>query len=372
MYDFLIVGAGLFGAVCARELTDVGKRCLIVEERNHIAGNCYTEEIEGIQVHRYGAHIFHTSNQRIWEYVNRFAKFNNFINSPIANYKGKLYNLPFNMNTFYQMWGTITPEQARKKIRQQVKEAGITNPRNLEEQAISFVGKDIYETLVKGYTEKQWGKSCTELPAFIIKRIPVRFTYDNDYFNDIWQGIPVDGYTAMVANMLEGIEVQLNTDYLKDREQLDRLAKQVIYTGSVDAFFDYKYGALEWRSLRFETEIIEKENHQGVAVMNYTDSETSYTRVIEHKHFTFGTQKNTVVTKERPIPWRQGENAYYPINDEKNQKIYENYKSLANVTTLFFGGRLGMYKYLDMDEVIESALLTVENIKGCKEWEKMI
>lgn len=364
MYNYLIIGAGLFGAVCARELTNAGKRCLVVEKRNHIAGNCYTEEIADIQVHRYGAHIFHTSDQQVWNYVNQFATFNHFTNSPVANYKGRLYNLPFNMNTFYQMWGTVTPEQAKAKIQEQMSEAGIAEPRNLEEQAISLVGRDIYEALVKGYTEKQWGKPCTELPAFIIKRLPVRFRYDNNYFNDTWQGIPVEGYTAIVERMLDGIEVRLNTDYLANKSELDQLADHVIYTGPIDQYFDYRFGALEWRSLHFETEVLDTENFQGVAVMNYTDAETPFTRILEHKHFTFSTQPKTVITREYPVKWTQGQDAYYPVNDEKNGLLYEKYAQLAekerNVT---FGGRLGTYRYYDMDKVIQAALSTADHLK---------
>lgn len=356
-YDYLIVGSGLFGAVCARELTDAGKRCLVIEKRGHIAGNCYTDEVEGIQVHTYGAHIFHTSNESVWEYVNRFAHFNHFVNSPVANYKGKLYNLPFNMNTFYQMWGVITPEQAKEKIRQQVEEAGITEPENLEEQAISLVGRDIYETLVKGYTEKQWGRSCTELPSFIIRRLPVRFRYDNNYFNDPHQGIPVEGYTRLVERLLEGVEVRLHTDYLADKAAWDALAERVIYTGPVDQYFNYCYGELEWRGLRFETELLEMPNYQGVAAMNFTDRETPYTRIIEHKHFAFGEQEKTVITREYPEKWQQGMEPYYPVNDEKNQTLYTRYEALANAEEkVFFGGRLGTYRYYDMDKVIAVAL----------------
>lgn len=366
MYDYLIVGSGLFGAVCARELTDAGKRCLVVEKRDHIAGNCYTKEIEGIQIHWYGGHIFHTSNQQIWEYANRFARFNHYINAPVANYKGNLYNLPFNMNTFYQMWGTITPEQAKEKIREQVMESGITEPHNLEEQAISLVGQDIYEILIRGYTEKQWGKPCTELPAFIIKRLPVRFCYDNNYFNDPWQGVPIDGYTAMAGRMLDGIEVRLNTDYLVDKPKLDGLAKHIIYTGPIDQYFGYRFGALEWRSLRFETETLHMENYQGVAAVNYTDAETPYTRILEHKHFNFGTQPKTVITREYPAKWTQGQEAYYPVNDEKNQLLYTKYAELAKEEKhTIFGGRLGSYQYYDMDKVIAAALDTAGMIKGC-------
>lgn len=357
-YDYLIVGAGLYGAVCARELTDAGKHCLVIEKRNHIAGNCFTQEIEGIQVHTYGGHIFHTSTERVWAYVNRFAKFNSYVNSPIANYHNKLYNLPFNMNTFYQMWGVTTPDEARAEIARQVKEAGITEPRNLEEQAIALVGRDIYEKLVKGYTEKQWGRACAELPAFIIKRLPVRFTFDNNYFNDLYQGIPQGGYTAMVENMLTSIEVKLTTDYLADKSALDAMASHVIYTGAIDQYYDYCFGALEWRSLRFETEILDMDNYQGVAAVNYTDSETPYTRILEHKHFEFGKQEKTVITREYPQPWVKGDEAYYPINDEANQCLYEKYKALADKEgNMIFGGRLGTYHYYDMDKVIDAALV---------------
>jgi len=359
IYDYLIAGAGLFGAVCARELTDAGKRCLVVEKRDHIAGNCYTKAVEGIQAHWYGGHIFHTSDRRVWEYVSRFASFNHYINSPVANCKGRLYNLPFNMNTFYQMWGVVTPEEAKAKIREQVEQAGIIQPKNLEEQAIFLVGRDIYETLIRGYTEKQWGKPCTELPAFIIRRLPVRFRFDNNYFNDPWQGVPESGYTAMVERMLEGVEVRLNTDYLKNKSELDKLADRVIYTGQIDQYFGCRLGALEWRSLRFETEVLDVENYQGVAAMNYTDAETPYTRILEHKHFAFGTQAKTVVTREYPAKWTPGQEAYYPVNDGKNQRLFAQYADLAKAETdVIFGGRLGTYRYYDMDQVIKAALET--------------
>ena len=364
-YDYIIVGAGLFGAVCARELTDAGNKCLVLEKRSHIAGNVYTEKREGIDVHVYGAHIFHTSIEEVWAYVNRFAKFNRFTNSPVANYKGELYNLPFNMNTFSRMWGVVTPQQAKEKIAQQVAEAGITEPKNLEEQAISLVGRDIYEKLVKGYTEKQWGRDCKDLPAFIIKRLPVRFTFDNNYFNDPHQGIPVEGYTAMAAKMLEGIEVKLDTDYLADRAKWDSLAEKVIYTGPIDAFYGYRLGNLEWRSLRFETETLDTGNFQGVAAMNYTDRETPWTRIIEHKHFTYGTQPKTIITREYPAAWKMGDEPYYPINDAKNSELFERYRALSEQENkVLFGGRLGEYKYYDMDKVIASALSHV------KEWTK--
>jgi UDP-galactopyranose mutase len=362
-YDYLIVGAGLFGAICARELTNAGKKCLVIEKRNHIAGNCYTEEINNIQVHAYGAHIFHTSDQKVWEYVNRFAEFNNYVNSPVANYCGKLYNLPFNMNTFYQIWGVISPEETKAKISKQIKDAGITQPKNLEEQAISLVGYDIYVLLIKEYTEKQWGKTCKDLPASIINRLPVRFTFDNNYFNARWQGIPIGGYTALVQKILNGIDVQLNTDYLQCKEGFDRLAEKIIYTGQIDQYFNYRYGPLEWRSLRFETETVECDNYQGVAVMNYTDHETPYTRIIEHKHFEFGTQSTTVITKEYPAKWKMGMDAYYPINDNQNQLLLKQYINLASKEiNIYFGGRLGDYKYYDMDTTIAVALAMIKEI----------
>ena len=360
-FDYLIVGAGLYGAVFAHEMTARGKSCLVVEKRAHIAGNAYTEKIEGIDVHRYGAHIFHTNDETVWEYVNRFARFNRFTNSPVANYRGQIYNLPFNMNTFNRMWGVTTPEQAREKIDEQRRQAGITQPRNLEEQAISLVGVDVYETLVKGYTAKQWGRPCSELPAFIIKRLPVRFTYDNNYFNALYQGIPTEGYTALVENLLRGIEVRLNVDFLEDRENLSALAERIVYTGPVDAYFGYSLGALQYRSLRFETEVLDTDNYQGNAVVNYTDSETPYTRVIEHKHFAFGTQEKTVVTREYSAEWKLGDEPYYPINDDANSKRYEAYKKLAEQEkNVIFGGRLGEYRYYDMDAVIRAALDRVE------------
>ena len=356
-YDYLIVGAGLFGAVFAREMTDAGKRCLVIDRRGHVAGNACTETVEGIAVHRYGAHIFHTNDEATWDYVNRFARFNRFTNSPIANYKGELYNLPFNMNTFHQMWGVATPAQARAEICRQRQAAGDGEPQNLEEQAIRLVGRDIYEKLVKGYTQKQWGRPCTALPAFIIRRLPVRFTYDNNYFNALYQGIPNGGYTAMVENMLEGTEVRLNVDYLADREALNALADKVVYTGPVDAYFDYRLGALQYRSVRFETEVLDTDNYQGNAVVNYTDAETPYTRIIEHKHFEFGTQPKTVISREYSAEWKKGDEPYYPVNDEKNGALYAQYKALADAEPgVIFGGRLGEYKYYDMDKVIEVAL----------------
>lgn len=361
-YDYLIVGAGLYGAVFAREMADRGKKVLVVEKRDHIAGNVYTEEVAGIHVHRYGAHIFHTNDEKIWQYVNRFARFNRYTNSPIANYKGEIYNMPFNMNTFNKMWGVITPAEAKAKIEEQRREAGITEPKNLEEQAISLVGTDIYEKLVKGYTGKQWGRPCTELPAFIIKRLPVRFTYDNNYFNALYQGIPIGGYTKLVERLLKGIDMRLETDYLKDKAELDKLAQTVVYTGPIDAYFNYTLGALQYRSVRFETELLDMENYQGNAVVNYTDSETPYTRIIEHKHFEFGTQPQTVISREYSAEWKLGDEPYYPVNDEKNNALYQQYASLASKeSNVIFGGRLGEYKYYDMDAVIAAALKAVSN-----------
>lgn len=362
-YDYLIVGSGLFGAVVAQRAHEQGKKVLILEKRPHIAGNVYTEEIEGINVHKYGAHIFHTNNKKVWEYVNRFAEFNRFTNSPVANYKNELYSLPFNMYTFNKMWGVVTPEEATAKIEEQKEAAGIKEPRNLEEQAISLVGTDIYEKLVKGYTEKQWGRPCTELPAFIIKRLPVRFTFDNNYFNALYQGIPIGGYTQMVANMLEGIEVVLEEDYLSKKEEWNDVADKVIYTGAIDAFYDYQLGALEYRSVRFETEVLDKPNFQGNAAVNYTDRETPWTRIIEHKWFEFGTQPKTVISKEYSSEWKKGDEPYYPVNDEKNNALYNEYKKLAEQEEkIIFGGRLGQYKYYDMDAVIAEALKLSNNI----------
>ena len=355
-YDYLIVGAGLFGAVFARQAMDAGKSCLVVDKSDHIAGNIYTQEIEGIQVHKYGAHIFHTSNKAVWEYVSRFADFNHYINTPIANYKGELYNLPFNMHTFYAMWGVTTPEQAQAVIARQ-RAAIEGEPKNLEEQAISLVGTDIYEKLVKGYTEKQWGRSCSELPSFIIKRLPVRYTFDNNYFNDRYQGIPTEGYTKMVERLLDGATVWLGMDYLANKEELDGLADRVLYTGCIDEYYGYCFGELEYRSLRFESEVLDKPDYQGVAVVNYTDRETPYTRLIEHKHFDFGKQAKTVITKEYPADWSRGMRPYYPVNNEKNQALYERYRALAaGEPKVIFGGRLGHYKYYDMDKVVEAAL----------------
>ena len=361
MYNYLVVGSGLYGAVFAHEAKKAGKSVLVIDKRPNIAGNVYTEEIEGINVHKYGAHIFHTNNKRVWEYVNQFAEFNRFTNSPVANYHGELYSLPFNMYTFNKMWGVVTPQEAAAKIEEQKKQAGITEPKNLEEQAISLVGTDIYEKLVKGYTEKQWGRPCDQLPSFIIKRLPVRLTFDNNYFNALYQGIPMGGYTKMVANMLEGIEVRLNEDYLEKREEYNALAEKVVYTGAIDAFFEYKLGALEYRSVRFETEVLDMPNFQGNAAVNYTDAETPWTRIIEHKWFEFGTQPKTVISREYSSEWKQGDEPYYPVNDEKNSKLYAEYRKLADQEKqVIFGGRLGEYKYYDMDAVIDSALKMCE------------
>lgn len=363
MYDYLIVGAGLFGSVFARQATDAGKKVLVIDKRPNIAGNVYTEDIEHIHVHKYGAHIFHTNNKEVWEYVTKFAEFNRFTNSPVANYKGELYSLPFNMYTFNKMWGVVTPQEAAAKIEAQRKAVGITEPRNLEEQVISLVGKDIYEKLIKGYTEKQWGRDCKDLPAFIIKRLPVRLTFDNNYFNALYQGIPEGGYTKMVANMLDGIEVRLNTDYLEKKDELDALADKVVYTGAIDAYFNYKLGALEYRSVRFDTEVLDMPNFQGNAAVNYTDKETPWTRIIEHKWFEFGKDDEgndtpkTVISREYSSEWKVGDEPYYPVNDEKNGALYQEYKKLADAEKkVMFGGRLGEYKYYDMDAVIASAL----------------
>ena len=368
-YDFLVVGAGLFGAVFAHEAKAAGKSVLVIDKRPTIAGNVYTEKVEGIQVHKYGAHIFHTNNKAVWDYVNRFAEFNRFTNSPVANYHGELYSLPFNMYTFNKMWGVVTPQEAADRIEEQKKAAGITEPKNLEEQAISLVGTDIYEKLVKGYTEKQWGRPCTELPAFIIKRLPVRLTFDNNYFNALFQGIPVGGYTKMVENMLEGIEVRLGCDYLEDRSGWDAMADKVIYTGPIDAFYAFCHGTLEYRSVRFETELLDIPNFQGNAAVNYTDRETPWTRIIEHKWFEFGKDEDgndlpkTVISREYSSAWKPGDEPYYPVNDEKNGKLYEKYKELAAAEEkVVFGGRLGEYKYYDMDQVIASALESADRI----------
>ena len=354
-YDYLVVGAGLFGAVFAHEAKKAGKNCLVVDKREHIGGNVYTEDVEGIQVHKYGAHIFHTSDKKIWDYVNQFAEFNNYINSPVAVYGDELYNLPFNMNTFSKMWGIKTPDEAKEIIAKQIAELNIDEPANLEEQALKLVGRDVYEKLIKGYTQKQWGRVCTELPAFIIKRLPLRFTYDNNYFNDRYQGIPVDGYTAMVEKMLEGIEVRLSTDYFDVKDEIE--ADKVIYTGMIDSYYDYKLGVLEYRSVRFETEKLDCENYQGNAVVNYTAADVPYTRIIEHKHFNFGKQPVTVISREYSSEWKQGDEPYYPVNNDRNNDLYEQYKKLAESEgNVIFGGRLGQYKYYDMDKVIAAAL----------------
>lgn len=370
-YDYVIVGAGLYGAVFAREAVKKGKKVLVIDKRPNIAGNVYTKQIEGIHVHKYGAHIFHTNNKKVWDYVTSFAEFNRFTNSPVANYKGELYSLPFNMYTFNKMWGVVTPEEAAAKIEEQRQAAGITEPKNLEEQAISLVGTDIYEKLIKGYTQKQWGRPCTELPSFIIRRLPVRLTFDNNYFNALYQGIPVGGYTKMVANMLDGIEVELGVDYLEKKEYYDSLGEKIVYTGPIDAYFAYTLGTLEYRSVRFETEVLDKPNFQGNAAVNYTDAETPWTRIIEHKWFEFGKDENgqdlpkTVISREYSSEWKPGDEPYYPVNDEKNGKLYEEYKKLAEKETdVIFGGRLGEYKYYDMDAVIAAALDMSEREPG--------
>ena len=361
-YDYLVVGSGLYGAIFAHEANKRGKKVLVIDKRPNIAGNIYTEEVEGINVHKYGAHIFHTNNKEVWQYITQFAEFNRFTNSPVANYKGELYSLPFNMYTFNKMWGVVTPEEAAAKIEEQRKEIK-GEPKNLEEQAISLVGRDIYEKLIKGYTEKQWGRPCTELPSFIIKRLPVRLTFDNNYFNALYQGIPMGGYTKMVENMLEGIEVRLNTDYLENKEELDSLADKVVYTGPIDAYFNYKLGTLEYRSVRFETEVLDKPNFQGNAAVNYTDAETPWTRIIEHKWFEFGTQPKTVISREYSSEWKLGDEPYYPVNDEKNGALYAEYKKLGEAETkVIFCGRLGEYKYYDMDAVIAAALAKVKEV----------
>ncbi|WP_461811878.1 UDP-galactopyranose mutase [Faecalimonas sp.] len=360
-YDYLIVGAGLFGAVFSYEMKKRGKRCLVIDKRNHIGGNIYTKEIEGIQIHEYGAHIFHTNNKYVWDYINQFAEFNRYTNSPIARYKNEVYNLPFNMNTFSKLWGTITPKEAKQEIKKQVLEAGIDTCNNLEEQAISLVGKDIYEKFIKGYTEKQWGKEAKELPTFIIKRIPVRFTYDNNYFNDKYQGIPIGGYTQIIEKMLTDIEVKLQEDFFENKQYWENVADKILFTGQIDKYYNYCYGKLEYRSLKFETELLDIENYQGNAVVNYTEYEVPYTRIIEHKHFEFGNQKKTVITREFPVKWTEKEEPYYPINDRKNNELYNKYekKSRENHSVLF-GGRLGLYQYMDMHVVIEKALEFVE------------
>ncbi len=356
-YDYLIVGAGLFGAVFAYEAAEKGKKCLVIDKRNHIGGNIYTENIEGINVHKYGAHIFHTSDKEIWDYVNQFAEFNQYINSPVAIYKDELYNLPFNMNTFSRMWNIKTPAEAKKIIDEQRKQLNITEPKNLEEQALSLVGKDVYEKLIKGYTEKQWGRDCRELPAFIIKRLPLRFTYDNNYFSDRFQGIPIGGYTGIAEKLLVNSDVLLNTVYKEFIRENPDIAEKTIYTGMIDEFFDYRLGALQYRSVRFETEILDMENYQGNAVVNYTQREIPFTRIIEHKHFEYGRQEKTVISREYSSEWKKGDEPYYPVNDEKNSRLYEEYKKLAEEkSNIIFGGRLGMYKYFDMDKVIRAAL----------------
>lgn len=367
MYDYLIVGSGLYGSICAYELSKIGYKVLVIDKREHIGGNIYTENIEGINVHKYGAHIFHTSNKMVWDYINQFAEFNNYINSPVARYKNEIYNLPFNMNTFSKIWNDVfTPAEAMRKIDEEKKKYYVEEPKNLEEQAINLVGPTIYEKLVKGYTAKQWGRKCNELPAFIIKRLPVRFTYDNNYFNDRYQGIPIGGYTKIIEKMLSGIEVKLNSNYFSDRKYYESISKNIIYTGPIDEFFDYKYGELEYRSVYFETTVLDEVNHQGNAVVNYTDYETPYTRIIEHKHFEFDTKTpKTVISKEYSKTWKLGDEPYYPVNDEKNNTLYNKYKEEAlKLNNVYFGGRLGQYKYYDMDKVILEALNFIENIKN--------
>lgn len=359
-YDYLIVGSGLFGSIFAYEATQRGKNCLVIDKRNHIGGNIYTEEIEGINVHKYGAHIFHTSDKEVWEYIQKFAEFNRYTNSPIAKYQNEIYNMPFNMNTFNKLWGVVTPQEAKEKIDEQIKQSGIKEPQNLEEQAISLIGKDIYEKLVKGYTQKQWGRPCHELPAFIIKRLPVRFTYDNNYFNDLYQGIPIGGYTQIIEKMLAGIDVKVGCDFFEHREELKNIADKIVFTGMIDEYYDYCYGELEYRSLKFETEILNIENYQGNAVVNYSEYEVPYTRIIEHKHFEYGKQEKTVITKEYPSQWQKGDEPFYPMNDRRNNDLYIKYKMLANKEEkVIFGGRLGMYKYFDMHHVIAEALKCV-------------
>lgn len=363
-YDYLIVGSGLFGSVFAYEMSKKGKKCLVIEKRDHIGGNVYTETQHNINVHKYGAHIFHTNNKKVWNYINQFAEFNRYTNSPVANYKGELYNLPFNMNTFYQMWKVKTPEEAKEKIEQQKREYSVENPKNLEEQAISLVGPDIYEKLVKGYTEKQWGRDCKDLPAFIIKRLPVRFTFDNNYFNDMYQGIPIGGYSKIIEKMLEDVEVRLSTDFFDDKEKWTSIADKVLFTGMIDEYYDYCYGELEYRGLEFEFETLDMENYQGNAVINYTDRETPYTRIIEHKHFEETESPKTVITREYPREWKKGEEAYYPMNDERNTELYERYRKLAEEEeNIIFGGRLGMYQYFDMWQVIDEALNLVNRME---------
>ena len=362
-YDYLIVGTGLFGAVFAHEMTKQGKKCLAIDKRDHIGGNIYTKEMEGIQVHVYGAHIFHTSNKATWEYINQFAEFNHYINSPIAVYKDELYNMPFNMNTFSKLWGIRTPKEAQAKIKEQIAELGITEPKNLEEQALSLVGVDVYEKLVKGYTEKQWGRDCKELPSFIIKRLPLRFTYDNNYFNDRYQGIPMGGYTAIIEKMFEGTDILLNTEFKTFMAENKDIADRVIYTGMIDEYYDFCYGPLQYRTVSFETEVLDMPNYQGNAVVNYTEREVPYTRIIEHKHFEFGKQEKTVISREYPTEWKPGMEPYYPINDAQNGELFEKYRALAEKeSNVFFGGRLGNYKYYDMDKTIEAALELVSRM----------
>lgn len=360
-YDYLIVGAGLFGSIFAHEATKRGKKCLVIEKRDHIGGNCYTENIEGINIHKYGAHIFHTSNKMVWDYIQQFAEFNRFTNSPVARYKDELYSLPFNMLTFNKMWGVITPQEAEAKIKDEIAKENITEPKNLEEQAISLVGRDIYEKLIKGYTEKQWGRKCTELPAFIIKRLPVRYTYDNNYFYDTYQGIPIGGYTGIFEKMLAGIEIKLNVDFFAEREYYESLAENIVFTGMIDEYFGYQFGKLEYRSLKFENELLNTPNYQGNAVVNYTESEVPFTRIIEHKHFEFGSQEKTYITREYSKEYKEGDEPYYPINDLRNNEIYEQYKALANQkSNVIFGGRLAQYKYFDMHNIIAEALTCVD------------
>ena len=361
-YDYILVGSGLYSGVFAWFAKQKGKKCLVLEKRDHIGGNVYCENTEGIHVHKYGAHIFHTSNKEVWQFVNSLAEFNRYTNSPVANYKGEMYNMPFNMNTFSKMWNISTPAEAKKIIEEQKKE--ITGePKNLEEQAISLVGREIYEKLVKGYTEKQWGRDCTALPAFIIKRLPVRYTYDNNYFNDLYQGIPIGGYNVIIDRLFEGCDIETGVDYLEKKEYYDGLGEKIVYTGTIDAYYKYQFGKLEYRSLRFESQVLDQENHQGVAVVNYTDRETPYTRVIEHKHFEFGTQPKTVITREYPVSWQEGMEPYYPVNDEKNNRLFEEYRKLAEKEgNVIFGGRLGDYKYYDMDKVIGAALSRLEQL----------
>ncbi|MGB5119028.1 MAG: UDP-galactopyranose mutase [Providencia rettgeri] len=362
-YDYLIVGAGLFGSVCAKELTAKGKRVLVIDKRTHIGGNIYTEDNDGIQVHKYGAHIFHTNDKDIWDYVNSLVEFNRFTNSPLANYEGNLYNLPFNMNTFYQLWGTKTPQEAKDKILEQTKELNGKSPENLEEQAISLVGRDIYEKLIKGYTEKQWGRDCKDLPSFIIRRLPVRYTYDNNYFSDKYQGVPIGGYTKLIEKMLAGVEVRLNIDFLAQKDELIELADNVIYTGPIDEYFDNRLGKLEYRSLEFKTRVLQQDNFQGNAVVNYTERDIPFTRIIEHKHFDLVDTKHTVITEEYPSEWKAGDEPYYPINDDKNMLLFKQYRELTKSENVIFGGRLAEYKYYDMHQVIRSALNTISNLE---------